>query len=199
MADVYKFKVSLKGMEKHIWRDIEITSVSSVAKLGYAVLASVEANANHLFYIEYDGVRYEFPTDDIMVEGTLTDPSKVKLASLYLKEGSQLKMEYDYGASWMFDIELISITELGRGVGNHYPYVTNGAGKGIVEELSLGDLLEVIERTDKTGELPLYYDYNLEKKMPWDYREFDLKYLNTFFKDNIASIADTYECLDCGD
>ena len=193
MADVYKFKVSLKGMEKHIWRDIEITSASSVAKLGYAVLASVEASANHLFYIEYDGVRYEFPTDDIMLEGPLTDPSKVKLASLYLKAGSQLKMEYDYGASWMFDIELISITEMGRGAGNHYPYVTDGAGKGIVEELFLGDLLEAIERTDKTGELPLYYDYNLEKKIPWDYREFDLKYLNTFFKDTIASIADTYE------
>lgn len=30
MADVYKFKVKLRELENYIWRDIEITSVSSV-------------------------------------------------------------------------------------------------------------------------------------------------------------------------
>jgi hypothetical protein len=30
MADVYKFKVRLKEIETIIWRDIEITSVSSM-------------------------------------------------------------------------------------------------------------------------------------------------------------------------
>ena len=32
MADVYKFKVKLKEVEAIIWRDIEITSVSSIVK-----------------------------------------------------------------------------------------------------------------------------------------------------------------------
>ena len=40
MADVYKFKVKLREMEEYIWRDIEITSVSTVSKLGYAILAA---------------------------------------------------------------------------------------------------------------------------------------------------------------
>lgn len=34
MAEVYKFKVGLSELENYIWRDIEITSLSSVAKLG---------------------------------------------------------------------------------------------------------------------------------------------------------------------
>lgn len=48
MADIYKFKVRLCELESIMWRDIEITSVSSVAKLGYAVLAAFESTASHL-------------------------------------------------------------------------------------------------------------------------------------------------------
>ena len=55
MAQVYKFRVQLKELEKYIWRDIEISSLSSVAKLGYAILAAFEANASHLFCIVYSG------------------------------------------------------------------------------------------------------------------------------------------------
>lgn len=53
MADVYKFKVKLVDFENIIWRDIEITSVSSVAKLGYAVIAAFEGTGSHLFNIRH--------------------------------------------------------------------------------------------------------------------------------------------------
>lgn len=46
MADVYKFKVRLCELENIIWQEIEITSVFSVAKLGYAVLAAFESTAS---------------------------------------------------------------------------------------------------------------------------------------------------------
>lgn len=59
MADVYRFKVRLCVLENVIWRDIEITSVSSVAKLGYVVLAAFESTASHLFNIRFGGKRYE--------------------------------------------------------------------------------------------------------------------------------------------
>lgn len=60
MADVYKFKVSLKELETIIWRDIEITSVSSVAKLGYSILAAFESTASHLFNIRCNGKELTF-------------------------------------------------------------------------------------------------------------------------------------------
>ena len=82
MADVYKFKVKLCGLENVIWRDIEITSVPSVAKLGYAVLATFESTASHLFNIRFDGKRYEilFEEDEFGDEPTI-DPIKTKLSS----------------------------------------------------------------------------------------------------------------------
>ena len=64
MADVYRFKVRLRELEDYIWRDIEITSVSTVAKLVYAILAAFEAEGSHLFCMKFGDERYEIVFDD---------------------------------------------------------------------------------------------------------------------------------------
>lgn len=194
MADVYKFKVKLCGLENVIWRDIEITSVSSVAKLGYAVLAAFESTASHLFNIRFDGKRYEivFEEDDFDDEPAI-DPIKTKLSTLKLRVGDKLSMEYDYGAGWEFEIELLSITEMKRGAGTHYPYVTDGKGKGIIEDTSPYELAEMSTKTDKDGTLPQIMDMYSGKEVSWDYRKFDLEYCNVFFKDNVWKIQNAYE------
>lgn len=186
MADVYKFKVRLCELKSIMWRDIEITSVSSVAKLGYAVLAAFESTASHLFNIKFKGNRYEiiFEDDDFNNEPAI-DPIKTKLSALKLNAGDKLSMEYDYGAGWEFEIELLSVTEMKRGAGTHYPYVTGGKGKGIIEDISPYELAEMVEKTDKDGTLPQIMDMYSGKEVSWDYREFDLEYCNVFFKDNV--------------
>lgn len=82
-----------------MWRDIEITSFSSIAKLGCAVLAAFESIASHLFNIRFDFKRYEieFKEDDFDDEPGI-DPIKTKLSTLKLSVGDKLSMEYDYGA-----------------------------------------------------------------------------------------------------
>lgn len=194
MADVYKFKVRLCELENVMWRDIEITSVSSVAKLGYAVLAAFESTASHLFNIRFDGKRYEivFEEDDFDVEPAI-DPIRTKLSTLKLRVGDKLSMEYDYGAGWEFEIELLSITEMKRGAGTHYPYVTDGKGNGIIEDTSPYELAEMVEKTDKDGTLPQITDMYSGKEVSWDYRRFDLEYCNVFFKDNVWKIQNAYE------
>lgn len=194
MADVYKFKVKLCGLENVIWRDIEITSVSSVAKLGYAVLAAFESTASHLFNIRFNGKRYEivFEEDDFDDEPAI-DPIKTKLSTQKLSVGDKLSMEYDYGAGWEFEIELLSITEMKRGAGTHYPYVTDGKGKGIIEDTSPYELVEMSTKTDKDGTLPQIMDMYSGKEVSWDYRKFDLEYCNVFFKDNVWKIQNAYE------
>lgn len=194
MADVYKFKVSLCELENIIWREIEITSVSSVAKLGYAVLAAFESTASHLFNIRFDGKRYEivFEEDDFEDEPAI-NPINTKLSVLKLSVGDKLSMEYDYGAGWEFEIELLSITEMKRGAGTHYPYVTDGKGKGIIEDTSPYELVEMVEKTDKNGTLPQIMDMYSGKELSWDYRKFDLEYCNVFFKDNVWKIQNAYE------
>lgn len=110
MAEVYKFKVTLSDLEDKIWRDIEITSVSSVAKLAYSVLAGFEGTASHLFNIRYNGKRYEIEFEDLGIEEPAINPITTKLETLKLKVGDTLTMGYDYGAGWEFAIKLISIS-----------------------------------------------------------------------------------------
>ena len=193
MADVYKFKVRLKEMPNKIWRDIEISSVSSVSKLGYVVLATFESTASHLFNIQFNGKRYEIVFDDDFGLEPVIDPIKTNLSSLKLSVGDVLEMEYDYGAGWEFEIKLVSITEMKRGTGTHYPYVTDGEGKGIIEDTSPYELEDIINQIDKTGQLPKIYDYEYDEQKEWDYRKFDLEYCNTFLKERIFRIQCAYE------
>lgn len=194
MADVYKFKVSLCELANIIWRNLEITSVSSVAKLGYAVLAAFESTASHLFNIQFDGKRYEimFEEDDFAGEPVI-DPIKTKLSALKLCVGDKLSMEYDYGAGWEFEIELLSVTEMKRGTGAHYPYVTDGKGKGLIENISPYELIELVENTDKSNTLPKIMDLYTGKEVSWNYKNFDLEYCNLFFKEYVWKIQNAYE------
>lgn len=194
MADIYKFKVRLCELESIMWRDIEITSVSSVAKLGYAVLAAFESIASHLFNIKFKGKRYEiiFEDDDFNEEPAI-DPIITKLSALKLNAGDKLSMEYDYGAGWEFEIELLSVSEMKRGAGTHYPYVTDGKGKGIIEDTSPYEIAEIVEKTDHDGTLPRNADMYSGKENEWDYRKFNLEYCNVFFKDNVYRIRCAYE------
>lgn len=194
MSNIYKFRVSLCEAENILWRDIEITSVSSVAKLGYAILAAIESTASHLFNISYNGERYEvlFDEEDIDDEIAL-DATMTKLSSLKFKVGDKLTMEYDYGSSWRFDIVLLSVTEMQRGTGTHYPYITDGNGKGIIEDISPDDFIELIKKTDKDGTLPVIADAYSGEEIEWDYRDFNLEHCNMFFKDIVSDMQIAYE------
>ncbi len=194
MSDVYRFKVRLKEFEDIIWRDIEITSVSSVAKLGYAVIAAFEGTASHLFCIHFKGKQYEilFEEPDIADE-PIIDPVTTKLSRLDLSAGDELTMEYDYGAGWEFSIKLISIAPMKRGAGTHYPYIADGGGKGIIEDSSPGELLDIIHQTDTAGTLATVYDGTFDCNREWDYRKFDKEFLNVFYKGDVHQFQIAYE------
>lgn len=197
MAQVYKFRVGLEGLEETIWRDIEITSVSNVAKLGYSVLAAFESTASHLFCIRFEGVRYEilFEPPEYFDE-PVYDPINTKLSSLKLKIGDVLTLEYDYGAGWTFSISLISVEEMKRGTGSHYPYITAGEGKGIIEDVSPYELINIIDETNKTGVIPKVYDVIMGQEIDWDYNNFNLKHVNALFKYQVLCTQNAYECDD---
>lgn len=180
-----------------MWRDIEITSVSSVAKLCYTIIAAFEGEGTHLFGLKYKENRYEIVIDEDLFEDFFDepaiDPVKTKLSSLNLSIKDTLELEYDYGAGWEFDIKLVSITEMKKGTGNHYPFVTAGKGRGIIEDTSPYELLDMIKETEKTGKLPILVDYFSGSETEWDYRKFNLDYCNSFLKDSILDMKEGYE------
>ena len=140
------------------------------------------------------GKRYEIVfEDDNFDNEPAIDPIKTKLSTLKLSVGDKLSMEYDYGAGWEFEIELLSVTEMKRGAGTHYPYVTDGKGKGIIEDMSPYELAEIIEKTDKDNTLATIVDMYTGEEVSWDYRKFEMEYCNVFFEDIVWKIQNTYE------
>lgn len=193
MAQVYKFRIELKDISVPIWRDIEISSLASVAKLGYAVIAAFEAAASHLFYIKNKQKAYEVFHPAVERNAKTKNATKTKLIQLALSIGDVLEMAYDYGAGWEFTMELVEITEMRKGNGGHYPYITDGQGKGIIEDFFVPQLEELIIQTQQTGVIPTVYSSQYERELLWDYTDFDVEFWNVIFKSNIMWIQDAYE------
>ena len=187
---VYTFRVTYKGLEDKIWRKIAVSSNYRLDQLGYAVLAAFDTMAYHLFEFHYDGERFEIPHEDAFEEQV--DMAVFKLHQLKIKIGDRIRMDYDFGTTQTFWIELVDVEDMGRGQGTKYPYVIEGFGRGIIDDMASEELQELIEQIDNTGKTdePVYYQ---NRSFPWDYRWFDLDNINGLFKGEIRMIEEGYD------
>lgn len=190
MARVYTFKIIYMGCENRIWRDIQISSKSTLAVLGYAVLSSFNTCAYHLFYMEYKGTNYELNDEEFQTKPKLM--AETKLGDLGLELGDKIHMIYDFGEEQEFEITLLSDEEMPKHSGRAYPKVSDGAGRGIIDDMSAEDLLDLIKKIDKTGKSDFIYAHKGEH-LPWDYRNYRIDTDNCLIKGEIAQIKSAYE------
>ena len=186
---VYTFHITYEGMEEKIWRKVEVSSNYRLDQLGYMVLAAFDTLAYHLFEFYYDDDRFEIPNEDAPFEQI--DMANFKLHQLDLKLDDRIRMDYDFGTTQTFWLELIEIADMKRGWGRRYPYILDGAGRGIIDDMSCEELSERVAQIDRTGKTdePIYYQ---ERRMPWDYRWFDLDCMNSLLKGEIELIEEGY-------
>ena len=186
---VYTFHITYEGLEEKIWRKAEVSSNYRLDQLGYMVLAAFDTMAYHLFEFYYDDDRFEIPNEDAPFEQI--DMADFKLHQLKLKLGDRIRMEYDFGTTQTFWLELVEIADMKRGWGRRYPYVLDGAGLGIIDDMSFEELSELVVQIDRDGKTdePIYYQ---ERMMPWDYRWFDLDCMNSLLKGEIELIEEGY-------
>lgn len=193
-ARLYKFRVEYKGFEKLIWRTVQVSSNYTLSKVGYLILAVFDTLANHLFYIEYEGMHYEIAADD---EFKAAYPSVnlvgIKLSKMNLSVGSKMTMVYDYGYEQTFYITLTEVTDMPSGTSTAYPKIIEGAGKGILDNVPAFEFEKIVKRIDKDGKSThVYYSpYGTEEL--WDYRDFDIDLVNKTLKNDIAAIQRGYE------
>ena len=159
MARVYTFKIVYIGCENKIWRDIQISSNSTMAVLGYAVLSSFSTCAYHLFMMTYKGTNYELDDEEFQTKPKLM--SETKLGNLKLEIGDN-------------------------------PKVSDGAGRGIIDDMSAEDLLDLIKKIDKAGKSDFIYAHRGERA-PWDYHNYQIDIDNCLLKGRIAKIKSAYE------
>lgn len=195
MAKVLTFKVGIEGLEDKIWRKIEITDRRTVADLAYTILATFDSLAYHLYNIIYDNKIYDCW---VCIEDDYSDIPKVnatitKLKDLELKENDTMEMEYDYGSTTTFKITYLGSTDLERGNGSHYPYVIDGAGRGMLDDMCDFELKEIVEDTDKKGYSEHYFTPGYERTIKYDYRQFNIKNNNALLKGLVLEIKNGYE------
>ena len=158
-------------------------------RLGYAVLSAFDTMAYHLFEFSFGERRFDLPSEDDF--GDEADMTDVKLADMGLKIGDRIRMDYDYGTTQAFYLELIEIADMPKGGGRRYPCITDGAGRGIIDDMSRDELIKLVKQIDKNGHTnkPVYYK---EREIPWDYRAFDLQLMNMIFKREIQIFEENY-------
>lgn len=196
MTNVYTLKINYVGCKNRIWREAKISSNSFLCDLGYMILASFDTMTYHLFSFSHNGITYELPSD----EEEIPDDRMVftvRLSELGLSIGDELMMEYDFGCSQEFEIEVTGIEPMGRGQGRAYPKIIAGEGRGIIDDVPADELLDIIRQIDTTGSSDIRYSGDavsfVDDLPTWDYRNYDIKIDNALLKGRIDIITDGYE------
>lgn len=188
-AKVYTFRIAYEGLEDRIWRKAEVSSNYRLDQLGYLILAAFDTLAYHLFAFYFDNGQFEIPNEAAPFDQI--DMADFKLHQIGLKIGDRIRMEYDFGTTQSFWAELIRIEDMKRGWGRRYPYILDGAGRGIIDDLPCEELRELVEQIDRNGQTdePIYYQ---KRVLPWDYRQLDLDCMNGLLKGEIEQIEKGY-------
>ena len=61
---IYALHIAYEGLENKIWRKIEVSSNSTLEKLGYAIVAMFLEAAQHEFGFTVSDKEYGFPEED---------------------------------------------------------------------------------------------------------------------------------------
>lgn len=60
-------------------------------------------------------------------------------------------MEYDKGTPTTFIITYMCSKELEKGNGRHYPYIIDGSGRGMIDDVDRSELKDIINDIDNKG------------------------------------------------
>lgn len=197
MTKVYTFKVAIDGLEDKIWRKIEITDKKTAADLAYTILATFDSLAYHLYYIKYKDnvydswVYHEYDNRQVPKMNATT----TTLNSIHLQPNDTMEMEYDFGSPTVFKITFLESRDLEKGRGRRYPYIIDGAGRGMIDDVSGDNLKTIVDDIDKKGFSDHDYTPGYERTMKYDYRKFDIKRGNILLKGNVSDIKNGYELI----
>ena len=203
-VQVYTFQITYLDCENRIWRTAEVSSNYLLAQLGYLVLATFDTMAYHLFQMKHKNNLYllspeeaadfssKNPWNDLPTQKThFRSLYEDNIGSLDMQIKDIIEMTYDFGCCQEFQIELMGICEMEKGHGRAYPRIVDGAGRGIMDDLSAEDLLQIIRDIDRGQNPEIVYPPDSAKL--WDYRDYSLKADNALLKSAIQQISCGYE------
>lgn len=188
---IYRLKVSLDEFDDKIYRVYDISATSHLSTLAYTILASFNTLAYHLYSFEMNGNVYHCDICADEIDDYEINSRFITLNQMHLQKNDKLKMIYDFGCNWQFNIEVIDILE--KQNNKKYPYIVVGKGKGIVEDEGMYTLQEFIKAKDSGRKTKIKVSEYEEIEFNFDYTEFDLKMLNQKLHSEIRKIKNGFE------
>ena len=119
---VYQIKVTLKGSKPPIWRRIQVTSETTLAKLHRILQRVMGWEGSHLYQFIIASMVYGDP--GMLGELDAKDARMVTLETLVRREKFKFLYEYDFGDSW--EHELLVEKRLPLEEGKRYPVCLTG-------------------------------------------------------------------------
>jgi len=122
---IYQLKVTLHGSHPPIWRQFQVRSDITLAKL-HRILQIVMGWTNtHLHRFLIRGGQFGIPDDGDMVLRKMIDGRKHRLSDVVSGQASRFTYEYDFGDGWQHELLVENI--LSPEAGERYPVCLAGA------------------------------------------------------------------------
>ena len=130
---VLMFKVGINGLENKIWRVMEVTDKMTIRDLAYSILASFNSLAYHLYSITYKDRKYKCYIDnDLIFDNEIV----LDASQSILSDNDSMEMEYDFEYTTTFKIKYLGSRELEENDKTYYPSIIDGAGNGMLDDVS---------------------------------------------------------------
>ena len=187
-ANIYRLLIRYREFENEIWRTIDISENSTLAKLAYTIMGSFNCNATHSYAFNVFGNMYFFYSES---EDNIY-PECIKLKELSINCSSEFFMIYDFGCDQFFDIKVIDKFELEKGTGTQYPKIVDGAGHGIIDDMFKNELRSELKKKKKNKNYAItYYNFN-DELVEYDINDFSIEEANKILKRRLPKISFAY-------
>lgn len=184
-------KVKLDGLDGYLYREIKVPYGIILADLSYIILASMNAEGNHLFSMTVNGEE-RFGCDDCDDEFTDAYAADVTIPELGIVKGDKMELWYDFGEDYLFNIEVLDIEEHDHVQSFDDVLIIDGKGYGIWED---AHRLLNLYYSDRKEFLKTIEEYGLSDS-DFVFEEFDVDTYNEMLLEDFEFLKMTYEMND---
>jgi len=181
--NLFQLKIKLVGVEPVVWRELIVSSDSTLFDLHVAIQDAFEWEDSHLHQFILDDpfncrTRLRFvslPFLELAPEDAAGDERKICLSEQLHKPKNSIWYEYDFGDSWMHEITLQKI--LPWNTFKKTPVLLDGANARLLEDCGgmcgYADLLEVLADPKNPEHEGMLEWLGIEKASEFDPKKFD--------------------------
>ena len=112
-----QLKIVLQGTDPPIWRRVLVPGDTTLDRLHLVLQGAMGWENRHLHVFEIAGRHYGPPDDELEEEEQDLDEASVRMDSL-LAEGDRFSDEYDFGDSWIHDLDVEHVSVVAIPVGH---------------------------------------------------------------------------------